>query len=140
MKEWKDFDRFDEVCDRYLPIRGEGDTMATQAVTAICKLVYKWFNDGDVFDNTYRMRGWMNDLSSYANWLSSNLKVAKNILSKIEFCYIDDDYTNLLYGLCEDILNLECLETLDKLPKTGSIYDCDGPYKFEYFEDEDDDW
>ena len=43
----------DELLDKYLPDEGEGKTMATQAVTAMCKIVYRWYNDGDVFDNTY---------------------------------------------------------------------------------------
>ena len=39
MASWSAFDEFDGICDQYLPSRGEGDTMASQIVTAICKLV-----------------------------------------------------------------------------------------------------
>ena len=69
MASWSAFDEFDGICDQYLPSRGEGDTMASQIVTAINKLIYKWFNDGDVYDNSYFIQGWCNDISSYANWL-----------------------------------------------------------------------
>ena len=48
----KDFEKF-KNCAKYLPNRGDGDSRGTQAATAISKLVYKWFNDGDVFDNTF---------------------------------------------------------------------------------------
>ena len=53
MASWSAFDEFDGICDQYLPSRGEGDTMAEQIVTAINKLIYRWFNDGDVYDNSY---------------------------------------------------------------------------------------
>ena len=41
MASWSAFDEFDGICDQYLPSRGEGDTMASQIVTAINKLIYK---------------------------------------------------------------------------------------------------
>ena len=61
---WSDFDHFDEVFGKYLPNVGEGNTMASQISTAVCKLVYKWFNDGDVYDNSC-YDGGGNDLSSF---------------------------------------------------------------------------
>ena len=57
MKEWSYFDKFETINDRYLPSQGEGETKATQVVTAVTKLVYKWYNDGDVYDNTYALEG-----------------------------------------------------------------------------------
>ena len=71
--DWSYFNQYEELINVYMPIQGEGDTMATQAVTAVNKLIYKWYNDGDVYDNTYQMNGWANDLSSYANWLCKYL-------------------------------------------------------------------
>ena len=64
MKKWSYFNKFKELNNKYLPDMGEGETKATQVVTAVTKLVYKWYNDGDVYDNTYMMKGWCNDLSS----------------------------------------------------------------------------
>ena len=86
---WDYFDRFEGIEDKYLPVQGEGETKASQIVTAVAKLVYKWYNDGDVFDNTHHLEGWANDLSDYANWLDkcTNLK-ASGILAKIKNCYI----------------------------------------------------
>ena len=71
MVDWSYYDKpeFKAINSEYLPARGEGETKATQIVTAVNKLVYKWYNDGDVFDNTGALSGWANDLSSYANWL-----------------------------------------------------------------------
>ena len=67
--QWDDFDKFSEISDKFLPVSGEGNTVATQIVTAVSKIVYKWFNDGDVYDTAHYLTGWYNDLSSYANWL-----------------------------------------------------------------------
>lgn len=141
MKNWNDFDVFEDIINEYMLPQGEGETMASQAVTAVNKLVYKWFNDGDVYDNTYGLEGWANDLSSYANWLDENMPSAvRHILHGIAFCYIEDDYSELLYDLCDVVLDPVELERMNKCPKIGSIYDCDGPYKFVEPEEDDNEW
>lgn len=137
---WEYFDKFKDSEDKYLPPQGDGDTMATQLVTAVVKLIYKWFNDGDVFDNNYGLEGWANDLSSYANWIYKNIPECKGILDKIKTAYIDDDYTNLLKSLADSTLgNSKLLTELDKKPKVGSVYDADGPFSFYDYEDDEDD-
>lgn len=136
--QWDYYDKFETVTEKYLPDRGEGETKATQIVTAVNKLVYKWYNDGDVFDNTHAMEGWANDLSDYANWLDkcTDLK-ASGILAKIKDCYNDSDYEDLLKELANITLDEEYLAEQNKLEKVGTIYDCDGKYKFvEFNEDE----
>ena len=136
MRQWSDFDRFGQVTNRFMPSIGEGETIASQASTAINKLVYKWFNDGDVFDNTYGMEGWANDLSTYANWLANHIEGAEEILDGIVDCYNDDDYTELLYQLCDVCADLEDMENRDNLPADGSIYTEEGRFKFEEYEEE----
>ena len=125
---WNDFDKFTKIED-YLPAIGEGETLATQASTAINKIVYKWFNDGDVFDNTYFLEGWGNDISSFANWLYWNIDGADVILRRIETARGDSGYTDLLYDLCELMENLDW-EKMDKLPKVGSVYEEKEPFHF----------
>ena len=138
--DWGYFDKFNDICDKYLPVRGEGDTVATQIVTAVCKLVYKWYNDGDVYDNTYSLDGWANDLSSYANWLYMNTD-ASYILEKISECLNGEQYESILAELADSLLDEDSLEKYDQYKKTGSIYDCTGPFKFvENWEEEDDEW
>lgn len=131
MKEWNAFDRFETVIDKYMPLTGEGETVASQIVTAVNKLIYKWYNDGDVFDNTYAMEGWCNDLSSYANWLYAHTDDETNeILDGIERCMDDGDYEDLLYELAKHLLNEDYLERVSNMCKAGSIYKCDGAFKF----------
>ena len=65
---WDYYKKFKDINEKYLPDEGEGDTLASQIVIAINKLVYKWYNDGGVYDNVNSgLRGWADDLSSYAN-------------------------------------------------------------------------
>ncbi len=138
MINWDFYHEFDWADDKYLPTRGEGDTMASQTVTAIAKLVHKWYNDGDVFDNTHGMTGWCNDLSSYANWLYTNIPCADFYLRRIKDCKTYEQYAQLLADLTSAIETEEYLSELAKHEKVGSIYKCDGPYKFKVVDDEDD--
>ena len=128
--KWNYFNKFKKIHDKYLSICGQGNTKAIQIVTAVSKLVYKWYNDGDVFDNTYYIDGWCNDLSSYANWLSENTN-ANEILNKISNCMDGSDYEDLLKELADTLLNEDFLLEQDKIERVGDIYKCDGSFKFE---------
>lgn len=141
---WSYYDKFNGIIDQYMPFTGEGETKASQIVTAVNKLIYKWYNDGDVFDNSYTLEGWANDLSSYANWLYEYTD-ADGVLNNIKFCYSESDYEDLLKALADKLLNEKYLAVQDKEKKTGSIYECDGKFKwvdihdddYDYDEDED---
>ena len=138
---WNKFDEFADVLKLYMPRIGEGETLASQAVTAVNKLIYKYYNDGDVFDNTIWLQGWCNDLSSYANWLAKHIDGADAILSQVYQCYIDSDYQDLLYTLAWFILgDKEKLEKLNECPAVGSIYDCPGNYRLDEPTDDEDEW
>ena len=140
--DWGYYDEFDGLIDKYMPVSGEGETKASQIVTAVNKLVYKYYNDGDVFDNTHHLEGWANDLSSYANWLYENTKNAWKILNKISACYTNEDYEDLLKELANELLDEAYLAEQSKEEKVGTIYDCDGKFKYEEPEDDEDeeDW
>lgn len=137
--DWSYYDKFTELNDRYLPDRGEGDTMATQAVTAVNKLVYKWYNDGDVYDTTHQMNGWFNDISSFANWLHKYLGGwIAHALETIEDCDSDEYYEEILQEVADTVLDERYLSWLNEQVKLGSVYKCDGPFKYvEHYDDED---
>lgn len=138
--DWDYFDKFENVVEKYMPSMGEGETIASQIVTAVNKLIYKWYNDGDVFDNTYHLEGWCNDLSSYANWLYENVLETKNILSDIVKIYSYDEYEKLLANLADLTLNEDFLGKY-KREKIGTIYKCNGVFEFvENDNNDDDDW
>lgn len=133
----------DELIDKYLPDEGEGKTMATQAVTAMCKIVYRWYNDGDVFDNTYFIEGWVNNLSTYANWLYNKIEGTQPILEKIYTIRKNEEYSELVNELEAFILNENLLSKYNYKDLDGSIYTEQGIFRFiipEYDdEDEEDD-
>ncbi len=137
--EWSDFDKFKNT-DEYLPAMGDGDNKGTQAATALSKLIYKWFNDGDVFDNTYGLTGWANDISGSANWLYYYVPETQPILNRIKEIGSDEDaYTDLLYDLIA--LVDPQIPALSKFPKEGDAYGESGPFEFqEYQEEEEDDY
>lgn len=140
---WDEFDKFNDTIDMYMPRMGEGDTVASQIATSVCKLVYKWFNDGDVYDNTYALEGWCNDLSSYANWLYKYVDVSKGILDRIETINTEEEYEQLLYDLCETTLGSGYIHRFANTPKVESIYTEVGKFMYKEYEPEDDeeyDW
>ena len=118
--------------------------MASQIVTAVNKLVYKWYNDGDVYDNTHYLEGWANDLSDYANWLSENIdnRIVRDILFAGAYAKTGDDYEEHLFSLCEIVMDEAFLEEYAGKAKAGSIYDCSGEYSYRdysFYGDGDDD-
>lgn len=134
---WSEYRKFKEISEQYLPTMGQGDTMATQIVTAVNRLVYKWYNDGDVYDNTHYLSGWCNDVSDCANWLFKYACGAE--LESIETAETDDDYEWILWEVACANLDPEYLAVMDKRPAQGSVYDCPGPFRFvEIDEDEED--
>lgn len=140
MSTWEYFDKFEAVIDKYMQLSGEGETKASQIVTAVNKLIYKWYNDGDVYDNTYGMEGWCNDLSSYANWLYENCPTTQGILEQIFIATTEEAYEAILKQLADATLDESFLTGEDKLEKVGSIYDCEGVFRFEENSDDEDDY
>ena len=138
--DWGYYDKFSDLLHTYMPDEGEGETKASQTATAINKLIYKWYNDGDVFDNSYYLEGWANDLSSYANWLYNNVEAAAPILDKIKECKTDDDYEALLKELADEFLVEEILKEFAQEAKVDSIYECSGPFEFVDQEEEEEEW
>lgn len=137
MVDWSYFEKFKKVNDEYLLNIGEGDTKARQIVTAVNKLVYKYYNDGDVFDNTHFLDGWCNDLSSYANWLDENTNAGR-ILHGISGCRNSGDYEDLLKDLSDYLLKEDYLSQQNEFEKTGSIYKCEGAFHFVEPDDDED--
>lgn len=127
---------YQRAVGEFLPDRGEGDNLATQTVTAVNRLVWGWYNDGDVYDNTKTSLGWANDLSSYANWLYKYVPRTQTALEGIYSAYNDDEYENLLEDIIDAAMDYEDLSNDSERPAKGSIYGCDGPFAWEEPEDD----
>lgn len=129
----------DAIQEEFLPYDGEGENFSSQAVTAVSKLIYKWFNDGDVYDNNYYLEGFVNDLSSYANWLYKYVPEVRDILERIYTAQDENSYSAILYNLLESILSWDFVNEHKDEDCIGSIYDCEGPFSFRIYDEEDDD-
>lgn len=133
-----------ELINKYLPDYGDGENQATQAVTAVCKLVYKWYNDGDVYDNHYNIPGWANDISGSANWLYNHIDKTQSLLMEIKYIKSEKEYEDLLNELEYVVINEDLLSELEKLQHDGDAYHESGPFSFdedlENEDDEDDDY
>lgn len=134
---WDYFCKFEDILDKYMLPVGEGETIASQIVTAVNMLVYKWYNDGDTYDNTHNLSGWCNDLSDYANWLYAHTD-EKMVLKMIFVADTDEDYEEILGTLADKLLTEEVLAPLSEKPKDGSIYKCSGPFKYDETVSDDD--
>lgn len=129
-----DNDQVKEVEAKYLPRDGEGETFAQQIMTAISKLIYRYYNDGDRYDG-YALGG--ENMTNYANWLYKYVPGADQILEKTKMDA--DSYEEVLKELNDKYLNFEYLDKIQSESTKGSIYNCDGPFYFEeddYDEDE----
>ena len=131
----------ESVLNAYLPACGEGKTRATQAVTAVIKLEYRWYNDGDVFDNTRNnLRNYGMDISSYANWLAKHIAGTGDILMGVYEADDEERYSKLLQELSDYVLDEERLAKLHQLPAIGTIYECEGTFRFVENDEYDKDW
>ena len=130
---WDDFNspEADALSNKYLPVKGDGDNQASQAVTAASKLIYKWFNDGDVYDNHYALEGGANDISGSANWLYNYIPGAADILKRIETIGDADGYDDILWDIYNLVFDKDLLAELETKPKVGDAYREEGPFEFE---------
>lgn len=131
MVNWDYYEKFEKLNDKYLNDEGEGDTMATQICTAVNKLIYNWYNNGDVFDNTCLggvLDGY-NDLSPYANWLYNNIPQSRDIFDKFKDCITESEYEDLLKELADKLLTEDILEKYSAFEKESTIYEADGPFR-----------
>jgi hypothetical protein len=130
--EWEYFNKFRDLNKKYMPDWGEGNTRASQIVTATANIVYGYYNNGDIFDTKYFLEGGFNDISSYANWLNTYVPESSQILHTISECRNYGDYENLLKNLADLLMNENYLAEQNKIDKIGSIYGCNGIFKFEF--------
>lgn len=91
----------------YLPRSGEWETMATQLATAVCKIKYRYFNDGDKY-TSLRCK---EEVGTFANRIHNNCFKLKRF---------DDYEDNLKYML---IMAISIIDSLKDTPAKGSVYE-----------------
>lgn len=138
---------FEALTDEYMPGVGAGDTMLSGLLVAANKLIYKWYNDGDVFDNTENgLEGFCNDISGSANWLNRyGTPRMRAILDTVYKCWTEDKYGELINKLEEELErfanNEDIVEEYKSKPLEGDPYNESGPYEYqECYDEEEDEW
>ena len=111
------------LTDKYLPSEGQGESKASQLVTAANKIIYGWYNNGDTIS------GNGNDLTSYANWIDQYIKEPeiRKILKDDYIDYSDVDYlSEIILPLIKFVFREDFLEGLASQGAEDSIYSCEG--------------
>lgn len=111
------------LTDKYLPVDGQGENKASQLVTAVNKIIYGWYNNGDTIS------GDGNDLTSYANWIDQHIKEPeiRKILKDDYIDYIDTCYlSEIILPLIKFVFREDFLEGLASQETEGDIYECNG--------------
>lgn len=131
MRKWDDWNRedWDKIQNKYLPDVGQGKTLLTQAVTCVCKLVYRYFNDGDFYQTTFVFESYTN-LTSYANWLYEHIEETRKILNSIYSINSEQEYVDILWKLSEIIFSESFVSKYESSELKGDVYKCDGPFTF----------
>lgn len=106
-------------------------TFAEQAIQCVVKLHDEYYENGAVYDNTYSVLPSNDiDLSSYANWLYTNVPKTKGTLLKIVVCG-NKGYELLLEELASIVLNNKYIESVLYDEPVGSILSFSGPFSFD---------
>lgn len=142
----KSFDKFNKILDIYMPHSGEGNTVASQIATAVAKIAYRWFNDGDTVSSDWMVTGETiaGGLSQFANWLYINVRESRQMfndwLEKFNHNPISNaEYEEFLYDLCTNLLNPDLLDGYSTEDKIDTIYNnrwANGKFKPELDDDE----
>ena len=111
------------LTNKYLPEDGQGESKASQLVTAANKIIYGWYNNGDTIS------GNGNDLTSYANWIDKYIKEPeiRKILKDDYIDYNDTYYlSEIILPLIKFVFREDFLEGLAVQEAEGDIYECNG--------------
>ena len=146
MKKYVKSSSDEEYVESLIPPTGQGNSKASQIAVAVNRLEYKWWNDGDVYDNRWpngEYVDYTNDVSSFANWLYrySNDAGVQDILMDVRDCNSESDYDRIMSDLVEYTMNQDFLSRYADVPAEASVYECSGPFEVdESWQLEDEEW
>lgn len=136
MREWSDWERSDwkKIQDEYLSEKDQSETLLTQAVTCVCKLVYRYFNNNDFYAV---FRSYL-DLTTYANWLYEHIEETNEILDSIFEINSMEEYPDILWKLSEIVFSESFVSKYKNIKAKDNIYECYGHFvHIEPYQEED---
>lgn len=103
-------DRYDELFKKLVPVRGDCDTYGGEALRAVSRLGYRWYNDGDkVF---YWDEGDPSTVNPSWRWLKENLNWHQGIIDILDDLE-DNSYNDTKYSQFLDQLTMAIVAAID---------------------------
>lgn len=132
--------RINELFKELVPFEGKADTVAGEIVRAICRIGYRYINDGDRIDIGYGKQ----TCNPAARYLQSVCDLHIQLSIAIMWsAYNEAEYEELLEELKQDVLDfLEAHPELKTTPNGMNMNDFTSPEDEDYWgdEDEEDEW
>ena len=128
--------RINELFRELVPFEGKADTVAGEIIRAICRIGYRYINDGDRIDIGYGKQ----TCNPAARYLQSVCDLRIQLSIAIMWSeYNEAEYEELLEELKQDILDfLEKHPELKTTPNDTNMNDFTSPEDEDYWDDEDD--
>lgn len=124
--------------EKYVPMSGKCDTVGGEMVRAISRIIYRWYNDGDIAGVGYG-RETVNPSVRYLNAKMNHFDVNLKIITNVEQGWNNTDVYD--YSLYEDALKV--LKVLDEHPDLFEQPNTEDMYDYATSDDVDDccdDW
>ena len=130
-KAEKNEKRLDALFEELVPMEGKADTVAGEIVRAMCKVGYRYFNDGDYINRGYGKE----TCNPAARYLKAN--AGKEVQDLIEMLWnsscSDKLYEKMLNELIEAVIDY-----IDQNPELKTTVNEDDMWKYRTREDVDD--
>ena len=94
----KDLERFNAVCEQLVPTIGKADTTGGELLRAVCKISYRFYNDGDMIDIGYGKHS-CNAPARYL--LHLNMGILKELVNAMWGCNNESEYEKNLENLID---------------------------------------
>lgn len=103
-------DRYNELFKKLVPVRGDCETYGGEALRAVTRLAFRWYNDGDkVF---YWDEGDPSTVNSSWRWLKENLNWHQGIIDILDDLE-DNSYNDTKYSQFLDQLTMAIVAAID---------------------------
>lgn len=120
--------RINEKFERLVPATGKADTVAGEIVRAMCRIGYRWYNDGDMIGQGYGKE----TCNPAARFLGAKVDDATARLLwnlMYEYCLLPDDlYEEKLDDVLAGVLDfLDANPELETTPNAEDMFDYENP-------------
>jgi hypothetical protein len=130
--EGDNYDRLEALFDELVPHRGKATSVAGELVRAVTRLIFRYYNDGDVFYWGYGLETCASSASYLADRYSSTIYAGQAIGEKYAREYdlspMDEEYESFLRDISEEVIEdiLANPELIAEVNETDSReYDAD---------------